>query len=119
MPVADVQTPDIEAAEAADEDAETVRVETGRADVEPFEQIDVANGLVGRQRPGRLGGVRDHHWRGDERLLIRPGLVERVLDRLFAERDPAQRLDLVGAGELLVRFVVPVAAVPLRPLRVE
>ncbi|MEY3783684.1 MAG: hypothetical protein RLZZ230_6 [Candidatus Parcubacteria bacterium] len=116
VPAVDVQTP---GNEAADADTETARVETGRADVERFEQIDVADGLVGRQRPGCLGGVRDHHRLGDERLLIRPGLVERALDRLLAERDPCQRFDLVGAGELLVRFVVPSTVVLLRPLRVE
>ena len=111
-----IQTPGIEVTHP---DVVTVRVATGGANVEQVEQINVADSLVGRQRPGHLGGVRDHHRPDDKCLLIRPVHVERVLDRLLAEREPVQRLDLVSADELLVRFVVPATVVLLRPLCAE
>ncbi|MDB5187806.1 MAG: hypothetical protein JWO50_326 [Candidatus Kaiserbacteria bacterium] len=103
----------------ADAHAVTNRSETGSPDVELVEQIDVVNGLVGRETPSRLCYVGDYHRVGDEQLLIRPSLVERVLNRLLAECDPDQGLNLVVVREILAGFVVPARVALVRPLGVE
>ncbi len=73
----------------ADVHAFAVRVDGVGADIDVLKEVDIADGLVGRQRPDHFRDVGDDHWLLDDHLLFRPVLRQRVLDRLLAERDPA------------------------------
>ncbi|MFM2340112.1 MAG: hypothetical protein RLZZ360_748 [Candidatus Parcubacteria bacterium] len=97
--------------EVADEDTETVRVETRRANVDARQQIGVANGLEGRHAPRHFGNVRGHLVVGQKSLLLGPVLRGRLRDRLLAKHDPAG-FGLVVLGERLL-------GIPAAFLRVE
>ncbi len=107
-PVDDSETKGIEAADA---DAATVRVETGRPNVNAFEESDTTNLKVGRDEPTHLGGVRYLLERGEKLVLLVPRLAGRVRNRRLLDQKPSEGR-LVLAGELLI-------GIPPTRLRVE
>ena len=116
VPVVDAETVGIK---ETDEDTVAVRIATGGTNVTVREQVNATDRLVGRHDPRRFRGVGDDTGRLHEHFLLLPGLVERALDRFLAERDPDTRLNLVLAGELLLRIVIPARIAFVRPLRAE
>ena len=71
-PAADVETPGIE---EADVDTVTVRVETGRPNVNAFEESDTTNLEIGHDEPAHLGGVRHGLELGQKLVLLVPGFA--------------------------------------------
>lgn len=108
VPVADVETPGIEAADA---DAATVRVETGRPNVDAFEESDTTDLEIGRDEPTHLGGVRHLLERGQKLVLLVPVFAGRVRDWCLLDGEPSERR-FVFASKLLV-------GIPPTRLRVE
>lgn len=87
--------------EVADEDTVTVRVETGRPNVDAFEESDTTNLEIGRDEPAHLGSVR-HLLECEEKLvLLVPVFAGRVRNRRLLDQEPAEGR-LILAGELLI-----------------
>ena len=111
VPVADVQTLGIE---AADVDTVTARVETGRTNVDAFEESDTTNLKVGRAEPAHLGSVR-HTLEFRQKPLLVPVLAGRVRDRRLLDHQPPEGR-FVLASELLIRIPAPGLAVEVTGL---
>ena len=97
--------------EVADVDTVPARVETGRPNVNAFEEPDTTDLEIGRDEPTHLGGVRHLLERGEKLVLLVPRLAGRVRNRRLLDQEPAEGR-LVLAGELLV-------GIPPTRLRVE
>lgn len=106
--VADAETRGIE---EADDDAATVRAETGRPNVDAFKEADATNLKVGRDEPAHFGSVRHLLECGQELALLIPVFAGRVRDWRLLDGEPSERR-LVLTGKLLV-------AIPLLSLAVE
>lgn len=85
VPEADAQTPGIEDAHA---DAATVRVETGRADVDAFEESDTTDLEVGRDEPAHLSSIRHELDVGQKLVLLVPVFAGRVRHRRLLDGEP-------------------------------
>jgi len=97
--------------EVADVDTVTARVETGRPNVNAFEESDTTNLEIGRDEPAHLGGVRHLLECREKLVLLVPRLAGRVRNRRLLDQEPPEGR-LVLAGELLI-------GIPTAGLRVE
>ncbi len=103
--------------EVADVDAATARVETGRPNVDAFEESDTTDLEIGRDEPAHLSSVWHLLECGQKFVLLVPGLPGRVGDWRLLDGEPSERR-FVFASELLVgipttRFRVEVGGLDL------
>lgn len=89
--------------EVADVDTVTERVETGRPNVNAFEESDTTNLEIGRDKPAHLGGVRHLLECGEKLVLLVPRLASRVRNRRLLDGEPSERR-FVFVSKLLIRI---------------